>query len=85
MHDAIEAYVKPSLRSCSHGSRDATTTLHSRRLTRSAGRESHVALELNIVRIYAPRMGDYAFYVQETAADDPRRVIHAARRWPSRW
>lgn len=40
-----------------------------------AGRESHVALELNIVRIYAPLMGDYAFYVQETAADDPRRVI----------
>jgi len=40
-----------------------------------AGREPHTALELNIVRIYAPLIGDYVFYTQETAADDPRRVI----------
>ena len=43
----------------------------------SAGREPHAALELNIVRIYAPRVGDYAFYFQESAADDPRRVFTA--------
>lgn len=40
-----------------------------------AGHEPHAALELIIVRVYAPLLGDYAFYVQETAADDPRRVI----------
>ena len=33
------------------------------------------ALELNIVRVYAPLIGDYVFYSQESAADDPRRVI----------
>ena len=40
-----------------------------------AGREPHTALELTIVRVYAPRLGDDAFYLQETAASDPRRVI----------
>jgi hypothetical protein len=41
----------------------------------SAGREPHAALELNIVRVYAPRVGDFAFYFQESAAEDPRRVF----------
>jgi hypothetical protein len=36
---------------------------------------SPMALELNVVRIYAPLMGEHVFYAQETAADDPRRVI----------
>lgn len=41
----------------------------------AAGREPHASLEINIVRVYAPRVGDFAFYVQESAADDPRRVF----------
>lgn len=40
-----------------------------------AGVEPHAALEVNIVRIYAPRIGDFVFYFQESAADDPRRVF----------
>jgi hypothetical protein len=40
-----------------------------------AGREPHAALELNIVPIYAPRIGKNVFYLQENVADDPRRVI----------
>lgn len=39
------------------------------------GREPHAALELAIVRVYAPLLGDYAFYLQETAANDARRII----------
>jgi hypothetical protein len=41
----------------------------------AAHREPHAALELNIVRVYAPLAGDFAFYVQESAAEDPRRVF----------
>jgi hypothetical protein len=40
-----------------------------------AGREPHEALELNIVRVYAPRIGDYVFYVQETASYDPQQIV----------
>jgi hypothetical protein len=40
-----------------------------------ARREPHAAVEVNIVRAYAPRISDYTFYVQESAADDPRRIF----------
>ena len=40
-----------------------------------AGREPHAAVEMNIVRAYAPRISDYTFYIQESAADDPRRIF----------
>lgn len=36
---------------------------------------AQAALELNIVRVYAPSIGKYVFYQQEAAADDPRRVF----------
>jgi hypothetical protein len=39
----------------------------------AAGAE--VALELNIVEIYAPFLSDHVFYVQENAFGDPRRVL----------
>ena len=35
----------------------------------------HDALALDIVPIEAPMIGENAFYVQESAADDPRRVM----------
>lgn len=38
------------------------------------GRTPHVALSLNIVRVYMPTFGDHVFYLQESAADDPRRI-----------
>lgn len=41
---------------------------------RAAGKP-HAALEINIARIYAPRISDFTFYVQESAADDPRRIF----------
>jgi len=40
-----------------------------------AGRPVHAALELGIVRVYAPAIGDFVYYGQENAADDPRRVV----------
>jgi hypothetical protein len=39
----------------------------------AAGAE--VALELNIVEIYAPFLSNHVFYVQENAFGDPRRVL----------
>jgi hypothetical protein len=36
---------------------------------------AHDALALRIIPIDAPVMGKHAFYVQESAADDPRRVM----------
>jgi len=39
------------------------------------GRYSSGTLELRIVRIYAPLIGDFAFYQQESAADDPGRIV----------
>ena len=38
-------------------------------------REPHTAVELNIARVYAPWIGEHVFYVQESAADDPRRIL----------
>lgn len=43
-------------------------------------REPHTALSLDIVRVHAPSIGDHVFYVQESVADDPRRVT-AQRLW----
>jgi hypothetical protein len=39
----------------------------------NAGAE--LALELNVAPIYAPFLADHVFYVQESAFDDPRRVL----------
>jgi CpeT/CpcT family (DUF1001) len=38
------------------------------------GRSPHVALALTIVPIYIPTFGEHVFYLQESAADDPRRI-----------
>jgi hypothetical protein len=35
----------------------------------------HERIALTIRRVYAPRLGHHIFYMQETAADDPRRVM----------
>ena len=35
----------------------------------------HDRIALIIVRVYTPRLGHHVFYVQEMAADDPRRVM----------
>jgi hypothetical protein len=40
-----------------------------------AGKPPHEALAIAIVPIDSPIMGAHAFYLQETAADDPRRVM----------
>jgi hypothetical protein len=40
-----------------------------------AGKPPHEALALAIVPIDSPIMGAHAFYLQEMAADDPRRVM----------
>jgi hypothetical protein len=40
-----------------------------------AGKPPHEALEVVIVPIDSPLMGEHAFYLQEMAADDPRRVM----------
>ena len=40
-----------------------------------AGRRPHEALSIAIVPIDSPIMGAHAFYLQEMAADDPRRVM----------
>jgi hypothetical protein len=40
-----------------------------------AGRPPHEALEIVIVPIDSPIMGAHSFYLQEMAADDPRRVM----------
>ena len=42
---------------------------------RRTGREPLEELVLAIVPIYAPWLGGHVFYLQEMAADDPRRVI----------
>jgi len=39
-----------------------------------AGRTPHVALAVTIVPIDIPTFGDHVFYLQESVADDPRRV-----------
>jgi len=40
-----------------------------------SGKPPHEALEIVIVPIDSPIMGAHAFYLQEMAADDPRRVM----------
>ena len=36
---------------------------------------AHVAVALTITHVYTPRLGHHVYYAQETAADDPRRVL----------
>jgi hypothetical protein len=43
-------------------------------------RPPHEALALAVVPVYAPMVGNNVFYVQEMAADDPRRVM-AQKLW----
>ena len=39
------------------------------------GVQPHDRIALTIVKVYTPRLGHHVFYVQEMAADDPRRVM----------
>jgi CpeT/CpcT family (DUF1001) len=39
------------------------------------GVRPHDRIALIIVKVYTPRLGHHVFYVQEMAADDPRRVM----------
>ena len=41
----------------------------------NGARNSHDAVVLTITHVQAPRLGHYVYYAQETAADDPRRVL----------
>jgi hypothetical protein len=47
---------------------------------RTGVRPAHDAVALTITHVYTPRLGHYVYYVQETAADDPRRVF-SERMW----
>jgi CpeT/CpcT family (DUF1001) len=42
---------------------------------RSGTHPAHEAVALVIVHVYTPRLGHYVYYAQESAADDPRRVL----------
>jgi hypothetical protein len=42
---------------------------------RTGVRPAHDAVELTITHVYTPRLGHHVYYAQETAADDPRRVL----------
>jgi hypothetical protein len=42
---------------------------------RTGVRSAHDAVELTITHVYTPRLGHHVYYAQETAADDPRRVL----------
>jgi CpeT/CpcT family (DUF1001) len=42
---------------------------------RNGVRPAHDAVALTITHVFAPRLGHYVYYAQETAADDPRRVL----------
>jgi hypothetical protein len=42
---------------------------------RTGVRPAHEAVALSITHVFAPRLGHYAYYAQESAADDPRRVL----------
>jgi hypothetical protein len=44
-------------------------------IAQSRASPEHAALRLMIVPVQAPLVGDHVFYVQEMAADDPRRVL----------
>src|SRR5579864_9282715 len=39
---------------------------------RNGARPGHIAITLTITHVHAPRLGHYVYYVQESAADDPR-------------
>ena len=47
---------------------------------RTGVRPAHDAVALTITHVYTPRLGHYVYYVQETAADDARRVF-SERMW----
>jgi hypothetical protein len=42
---------------------------------RTGVRPGHVAVALTITHVYAPRLGHYVYYAQETAAGEPLRVL----------
>jgi hypothetical protein len=42
---------------------------------RSGTHPAHEAVSLIVVHVYTPRLGHYVYYAQESAADDPRRVL----------
>jgi CpeT/CpcT family (DUF1001) len=42
---------------------------------RSGARDPHDAVTLTLTHVTAQRLGHYVYYAQETAADDPRRVL----------
>ena len=42
---------------------------------RSGARDPHDAVALTLTHVTAQRLGHYVYYAQETAADDPRRVL----------
>jgi CpeT/CpcT family (DUF1001) len=44
-------------------------------IAQSRNSPEHAALRLMVVPVRAPLVGDHVFYVQEIAADDPRRVL----------
>jgi hypothetical protein len=42
---------------------------------RNGARPVHVVVAITITHVYVPRLGHHVYYAQETAADDPRRVL----------
>lgn len=42
---------------------------------RNGTHPAHEAVALVIIHVYTPRLGHYVYYAQESAADDPRRVL----------
>jgi len=42
---------------------------------RAGTHPAHEAVALLIMHVYTPRLGHYVYYAQESAADDPRRVL----------
>ena len=43
--------------------------------SRSGTHPAHEVVALVIIHVYTPRLGHYVYYAQESAADDPRRVL----------
>ena len=43
--------------------------------TRVGAHPAHEAVALLIVHVYTPRLGHYVYFAQESAADDPRRIL----------
>jgi CpeT/CpcT family (DUF1001) len=44
---------------------------------RAGAHPAHEAVTLLIMHVYTPRLGHYVYYAQESAANDPRRVLSA--------